>query len=168
MKIKLAIKRFRKALKLKDNELTYMQICPKYVQAVKNSDDFTLAEMKRWLLRPCDRKDFQDWLPHLTIQKDFPLPHVITYFVNVNPASPSYNNAITLSVGKVPIITEYDDYKIVSSVVAAVEQNPQAEKPTPDEVIKLAGFASQVGGVRDETKLPTINGKPVGLPDIIN
>jgi hypothetical protein len=133
-----------------------------FINYVKK-DKLTKLEMRQWKLRPCDREDTIDWMPHRIKNEG----SITVYYVNVNSKSPSYANVITLNITNIPVITEWTitdgNYYIYKRNNAVIERTPTINRPKPEEVIGIAGFLSQTGGLIDDTKLPSVDGKTVFL-----
>jgi len=100
----------------------------------------TVTELRRWMLRECDRADYLDWMPYKTVVTDV----VRTYYVNTNAKSAVYTHQLVMRVyGRMIYIEEWDHDRMISSVPAVVEKMPSTDKPETGEKVQLSLYLSE-------------------------
>jgi hypothetical protein len=127
------LKHWAKVAKVDLDKLT--QPYPGRYDFLADEPELTTADMRRWILRECDRADYQFWMPHRIVGGA--VVRVYYIWVGADPA-PAYDLVLVVG-GGLAELHQWADGKLVKSTPAQVEKNPQG-KPSIGESIKIADY----------------------------
>ena len=133
-------------------------LCLNNADLINKLDNIILpSDMKNWIIRKCDRDDYNDWMPYRVCNDK---NRIRVYYTNTNGNSKFHKRHLVLNVDQriIPTFTEYEGVNYIDTYLAVVENKPSANKPTDNESMDLSMYFSTFGKSYDP---PTINGKPV-------
>jgi hypothetical protein len=119
-------------------------------------DMISPTDMKQWIIRKCDREDYNDWMPYRMITNS---SDIKIYYLNVNTQSTSHQNVLVLVIRGARIqFDEWNGNIPLSSRAAVIERSPGVSKPEGDEFIQLSSYLSTM---TSNISPPTIDGRPL-------